>query len=579
MGEDCITIEEIAQFYSEGTLLDKLAEHRTNEAILVPLLEEAHNRSLIDIKPLVLSIKSNKEIGHTFFVFRRMMTKVLVRLSLEPRDAVELFFKLHIGAGNDMAADQIFDDFLLYCKNDPDSLDALLKIAKQNPKEYSRFIPTIVLVGSEQNWSFCFDEISHIHADGQDEMRIAAVLSLGNLNWARHPDSFESGINLFIKYGEEDDDAYLSNWLISLFRAMDNGLPLDDSLKSMAIKVLEKGSDRVTDVAAWSLNAYMSNMDTSIQEAIISILPRVNPDNKGTLSKIDVAINRLLEAGLSMKAILLIEDIIKTSRAPLDGDSFSCTIQFLLDNIGALNKLITRWLMSGNRLLCLSLSEFIMQTSHENLVFRIDIEEVEEPKDKALVFIARKAIGFLFMHPVQVGHIVFSCIENSDSQDTIDDLASLMFDLLYINYPGVITKVLDSMEQSILLSVMRALPKIKKLADVHRKALASTIEKKALQPYESHLSLYRKKERAMQREVAKGIKQHSVILSNIKSNTLLFGRGAILYSGDKSSGEERLDMLLQTLSTSIEFPQMAIYDPVTLAYVLRVLKNERFKEK
>ena len=194
-----------------------------------------------------------------------------------------------------------------------------------------------------------------------------------------------------------------------------------------------------------------------------------------------------------------------------------------------------------------------------------------------MVFIARKAIGYLFMQQISATSILVSLMRHTTDDKTISVLASLLFDPLLLNYTGKAREYV--LQQSVIESgmVKEALENVLKAIDEYLDDLRSVGNLAALYPSEAQREAYHRHFSGLMAESFKAAEAQSVFLHLVSKSVLLYGRKSINYVYGADGTSHRMETPLQRHGTTMEFPWMENLDPFGLDYMLRIFKTERVR--
>ncbi|TOO76452.1 hypothetical protein CGH28_24755, partial [Vibrio parahaemolyticus] len=145
---------------------------------------------------------------------------------------------------------------------------------------------------------------------------------------------------------------------------------------------------------------------------------------------VDHALTALLNRERSAEVIGLLEQkLIVSSDANFEITSFHDISRAIWESKYIDHEqLFTRWFYSGNHCLCQAASDIIFE--HENSPSQVS--KIEETKD--YFYIARKAVGWLFLKPKLATFYVLSVLENCDDSDFYK-ISELLFYPLLMNTP------------------------------------------------------------------------------------------------------------------------------------------------
>jgi hypothetical protein len=79
----------------------------------------------------------------------------------------------------------------------------------------------------------------------------------------------------------------------------------------------------------------------------------------------------------------------------------------------------------------------IIGIDHSNdLPLEIDPVELKPADGAHIIFVARKAIGYLFLQPISAATVLISLMRNTTDDEVLTELGALLFDPLLLNFTG-----------------------------------------------------------------------------------------------------------------------------------------------
>lgn len=241
-----------------------------------------------------------------------------------------------------------------------------------------------------------------------------------------------------------------------------------------------------------------------------------------------------------------------------------------------LDRLMTRWFLRGDRVLCGSVAEAVNHIHGEGLLLQVDPSEAKPDDPALLVFLARKAIGYFFpKRPITAASVVVSLVQLTTDTMALKHLAHLILDPLLMNHPGKVKDYISQQTETLTGSAKETLNAALSALDKYLDDLRSMPEIRELQPPQSQREAYQRRfSRTMYEAVRKAEKDHA-LLSLFKRIHLLYGKRAVYHAHTPRDQLERLEVPLRSCETRIEVPRMMSIDPFGLEHMLRVFRAER----
>ena len=169
-------------------------------------------------------------------------------------------------------------------------------------------------------------------------------------------------------------------------------------------------------------------------DVLLGHLKHVKPTNKGTLGNSDYGVATLLKEAPAEKALRFLAESLTLHRGTLKIEYFDSAANKILTNKALLNRVTTRWFLNGAHALCKSLCGIVGMSYEDTLPIDIETTELTTKDCKHITFIARKAIGYLFVKPVTATSILISLMRLAPDDETLECLGKLLLDSLLTPY-------------------------------------------------------------------------------------------------------------------------------------------------
>jgi hypothetical protein len=573
--------EDLLIAYENGLLLQTIHEkaigHWDEIETLVDELVKTHNNQEINLISTFQALKNEPNTGPDFFLMRDVFEKALPKLNAEVTEVMNCVISLTAEAGNDMAAGTILPAFIEFCVADPDRPKEALSLFTKNVDQYKSLLPQIVVAGARLDAeSYITETINFAHGQNIDLRRIA-IFSLGLIECPKEDKHLSELVLSCLQASliEETDDQLLGRLIRSefnLFRTYQ--FPIERLVDNID-QALSQGGDYALHTGAEIFSHDGQKIPGLLLDCILSHLVRVKPVNKGTLNRIDFGLAQLLQGENRGKAIKFLETILLANPETLSLKPFeSVTHELFKNQDNLLNLLMTRWFMKGDRVLCEGINSVLEHAIEHDLILRIEQSELDSNDPLCFLFVARKSIGYLFSAPVTAASIIISLVENAPSQEVINNLTTLLFDPLVMNYPG---KVIDYLKEigDVPEKVTVGIKAVLKYYDDYIKNISAARKIPELRPSQSHRDAYNRHFSQLMADQMRKAEEESKLLSLFSKSVLLYGRTSIDYIFDPDGKSRRIEIPLQSHSTEMEFPRLGIIDPFGLDYMLRVFRIER----
>ncbi len=232
---------------------------------------------------------------------------------------------------------------------------------------------------------------------------------------------------------------------------------------------------------------------------------------------------------------------------------------------------MTRWLASGDRILCEAAADAVQNIAQADITIAADPAQLDFQDEASIVFIARKAAGYLFFSPVAAASFLISLMRGG----TVDSIKQLLLDPLLLNYTGSVRELLQQRTESETGDVLEALQDCLQRIDAYLAALGTASGIKELRMSEEQQTIFN---RSLSQRMSKSFEQARAelpLLSLVKRPVVLYGRGSVQHVARQDGSTHRADIMFKTLGSEFTFPRMMHIDELGLHVLLRILRAEQ----
>lgn len=573
--------KEVLAAYKEGDFLqvvyDKLLSASGESSDLAAELVRLHNDGDIDVIAGFRSLQNQPSSGFDFFLTRHIFEKALPHLAAPIEPVMDCVLHLVNEAGQDMAAGRLFAPFIDFCAAEPSRpKESLERIETSIDQLVDLLVPTIV-AGARIDAELYLNEAIRLTGHENIEIRRRAIFSLGRIRIAQGSNLCELALTCIeLSLSRETDDQLLGNLIgtaFSLYQCKESQLErIIDSIKL----ALSPGGDYGLHAASELFGFHFDELPEPLLDVLLDHLRRAKPQNKGTIDNIDYGLVKLLDREHPTKGIQFLESLLLANPNELSLDAFDSATRKLIDNPhDQLNRLLTRWFLRGDRVLCEGIHAIVNHAHDHSLLLSVDPSELDSSDPLRIIFLARKAIGYLFFMPVTAASIIISLIQQTTEHETIQKLSDLLFDPLLINYPGKVNEYLIEQKVRESEKVRSAAEAVLKASEDYFDMLKSTGVIQELHPSQAQRDVYRGHFSRLMSESMKEAEKESVFFSLISKSVLLYGRTSIGYVDGPDGESNRMEIPLSSHGTEMEFARREIIDHVGLDYMLRIFRAEQ----
>ena len=536
-----------------------------------------HNDGHINVVAEFAKLDNTPGSGPDFFMIRRVFEKTLLHIDAPMRDVMHCVLHLYLGAGQDMAAGTVFNSYIAYCEKDLARPLEAMQIIEGEHDQFADILPSTVAAGSRIDNQHYLAEVLRLSRHSAKVLRRRAVFSLSRIAWPKGAKVPEEALAGLEKSASEEDDEILASVIKSGFTFYQQDKTTEARVTALIDKALSKGDECALHAGAEIFGFETKEIPAPLLDVILGHLKQVKPANKGTINNIDYGITSLLKEAAVKKALRFLEGLLPPHMGTLTIKVFDSAADKILTNKTLLNRVTTRWLLNGAPALCESVQNIVETLRNDTLSIDIDTSELMTKDFNHIVFVARKAIGYLFMKPVTAKSILISLMRLAPDDEIRRCLGKLLFDPLLINYPGSAREYVEAQARRETGKVKAMLDKALAELTAYLETLSAVPVLAALHPGQTHREAYRRYAGELFEASMKEAEKDSVFLHLASKSTLLYGRKSINYIHGIGGPPRRMEMPMKSYSVEIESPRMEHLDEHGLEYMRRVFRAERWR--
>ena len=574
--------DELIQAHRDGRFLDTVCElslrlPEQEKKDLTDALVDLHNTSTIDVVTAFSALRHASE-HPDFFLTRHILEGVLPELNADVLSVMKCVIRLTNEAGQDLASHTLIGPYSEFCTKIPSRSHEALRAIQEDPDGLMDLLSPTLVAGARHNVVLHVQKAIEFSKHSDLEVRKRAIFSLGRMQYQTK----KVLTNMAMKFiaetvALEDDDHLLGNAVKSAFDVYSQNPSDVDRVASVFSDALEKGSEITLNAASDIFGFYTDDISPALLNILLKHLVDVQPEHKGTLDNIDFGLEKLLTTESTQDAAVAFLEQLLTNGG-IEIEVFDSATRLLLKNAnGLLNRLMTRWFLGGEPALCRAIEQIIRLGHDEKPILAVAPKELANADSIRLIFLARKAIGYLFFHPVTATSILLSLLTFAEDEQIRSAITQLIFDPLLLNYPGQLMNYLkeqcDTDNASVKAASQQAIQEYEKYLEDMRGVGRIQEHRPPVTHHEVFIRHYSRQMQQSMREAEK----HAVFTQIAKKSVLLYGTKSINYIGEPYARNRRMERPLQKHSFSTEIPRLHNIDPFSLDYMLRTFRHERIR--
>jgi hypothetical protein len=546
----------------------------TNEIFFEALIE-IHDEKKINIIKLFKSLHSNLGNNINFFLMRGIFEELLPQLDEPVLDVMECVLHLIKEAKKDLSP---LTSFQKFCSVNSYRTNEALRLIDISGNKFADFLFPTLIAGSYLGIESCFSKIFSAIDHEDIEVRRIAAYSIGQLHYPEKSNLINTAfLSLESVIRKEVDENLLGNILRSTIELY----KLDDSMVDRVIDLIDKIMESKTEfplqIAANTISQNCIKIPGILLDTFLKHFLQAQITSENLICNLDYAISVILKDIDQAKGIDFLEKILIFNSSQLSLSLLNSTIQEIFNDKALFSLILLKWFLEGNVILCEGVSSIIDLVGNNEVLISIQASKLELDDSNQLLFIARKAIGYLFIHPIAAASIICCLIKEASDDITVQELSSLLFDPLLINYSGELSdylkKHLDSENSQIKLAAQSSLKEL----DEYFNVLESTGDIPELYPSQSQREAERRRTYRMMSILMNKAEKKSVFLSILPKSVMLYGNKIIYYAHKQDGSSDRCETPLHKFSSKVEIPRLANIDPFGLDDMLHIFRFEKMK--
>jgi hypothetical protein len=558
---------------ADGTLLQTIADlndEQLPDDALAREIADAHNAGLIDAVATFRRLKNLS--GHDFWLTRHVFEKALPELTAPVLEVMTCCDALLKEGGNDGAAGMVLNEYANFLAKEPTRYEQALEEIEKTNNLHSLIVATLA-AGSRTDPAGALAHALKMAQKSDSIIRGSAIAALARLEGIS-PVPAEAKAMLERVASSESEDTVRASAIrtVSHFACIDSQ---HEAWTELAARLIASGGDHTLHAAAEALSD-ADKLPKIFRDTLLARLPNLNPENRGTVATLDLALYGLVKNDPSAVVDFLQVMLVK-HHATLSMGTFTHTASALRQNLSLVGTLLTRWFLDGHRALCEAVCELVAGYHGNAPRLEVDLTLIDVSDPTRIVFLARKTIGYLFLYPATVASVVVSLMATASSA-TAKDVGQLFFETMLINYSGdaqdALRREADACEEPIKTLLTEPLRQLEAyLANLPEGPVLD-----ALQPSQAHREIQMRRQLGVIRAAADQAESQSALASIFKKSVMLYGRSSIHYIHGPGQERRRMQMPLQKHGVRMEVPRMSIVDPIGLERMRRTFRGERLKK-
>ncbi|TMM45757.1 hypothetical protein [Colwellia ponticola] len=553
-------------------VIELYLDERKTEKYLIEALHQLNSESLLNINELFKAIGSNNQ--HDFWIIFDVYRALLPNLEASVLDVMECILLLKDKGGENLGIGNLITGFTKFCEKDSERCKEAFTFSLHEKEKFIEFMSASLISGSLSDVEWSFEQLKTLIIMDSADVRKQAYFAISRIQFNLNIKAKTVISLLEKKANEETDDLAIS----SLFHALINLGEKDDTLwiriaKSLDLILKEPKSEvlyAVSNVAGFD-QKYVPN---SIKLKFISCLKNVTSKHVAALSNIGRLLRNLLNRNEYVSIEDLLECLINKGICVTEFGYFNS--ELFKGNKSYLNHLITKWFLSGSSNLCCAVHDLLNDVSIKDIEIKVDVEQINKLNETP-IFLARKAVGWLFTRPIIAASFILSIIDTVSTEKR-EELNQLLFEPLLISYSGELRRYLERIESNSSLAIKNSVQHVVKQLDDYFNGMEGVWGINEILCSQQNREQYWEHSQQLMEEAYEAA-QPSALSDLFTQQTILYGNSSAVYIHDGSNQLKRSEMKMTKHSYSTELPRLNTLDPESLDYMLRFFRMEAFKHE
>ena len=474
-------------------------------------------------------------------------------------------------AGNDGASNTPFVSFVRWCEKHPSKAREIILGAKDGQADCQRSC-VFALQGLND-----FGCLVDFLGDGRVEIRSIGFRALGRLKNMTTQDD-QTGIDACLSeiQSPSSDDAR-NTAIEAVYRIWDKEASKEKYRQDEVIKsILAQPTDEDL-VRLCAMLFYHKNASTGQTiSAVLSRSQNLSSSFETASHWIDHALTWKDDRWSFKEVVAFIEAMVPRFEEPAKSKQFHSFCEWVWEEPANASYLFARWLNSGDFSLCSFVAEMVSGGDKGAALPLLPQDLPQEAADQ--VFLARKCIGFLWLHEITAASILLSLVEHGHP-NAVPEIEGLLWEPLLLSYSSELRPYLEQQVSSASPTVAKVSQDLIARHKAYIEGLRNAEEIIELEPSNEARRTAAIKDHQRNTDIQKQARKMSVFASLVHNVTMLYGRKSFTMITGADGQQFPSISPLSEHSYSFEFPRLYVVDPVGFNALLTVCRVEQRKVK
>ncbi|WP_138923641.1 hypothetical protein [Sulfitobacter sp. BSw21498] len=566
---------ELAQTIIDGdadghlmsTILD--FEYKDRKRELGGFLAELHNLGQISLLSDA-NLEAIRKLEHNeFWMIFGVLSDAIEHVADDYLSVQQFAECLVERAGNDGASNTPFVSFVRWCEKHPSQARKIVIGAKDGREDCQR---SCVFALQGINDFGCLEDFLK---DSRAEIRSIGFRALGRLKDMTSQDD-KTAVDACLSEIQSPSSNDARNAAIeAVFRIWEKQprkakYRQDEVIKFLLVQPTDEDLVRLC-----AMLFYHKNSSTG--QTINAVLSRTQ-----SISSSFETASHWIESALTWKddrwsfkeVVAFMEAMVPHFEQPAKSKQFHSFCEWIWEEPANASYLFARWLNSGDFSLCSFLAEMV-SGGDKGAALSLHPQDLP-PKAVDQVFLARKCIGFLWLHEITAASILLSLVEHGHP-DAAPEIEGLLWEPLLLSYSSELRPYLEQQATHASPTVVRVTQDLIARHAAYIGGLEQAQDLSELEPSNEARRAAAIKDHQRNTDIHKQARKMSVFGDMFHTATMLYGRKSFsLVTGADGKKFPNITRLSEH-SYSFEFPRLSVVDPVGFNGLLVICRIEQRK--
>lgn len=557
-----------------GILFGKYSRAWGRDDKIIEALAKAHNDGVIDVLGILDVPDLKSAVGPVFFDGQTLYCSLIPKLKSDAHSMIKATYRLIEAGGNDGAAALPARALAEWCEGDPSRPSEIFELYEGGEYEAARFLTLTLRTGAAFDRKKFLKRCHEIGRNGTDADREAAIRALGQIRPLNTHEWQRLHLTLRAAAKSGDDGPIAAAISAASELIVDAGKEQKDKTDALLQELVVAATGPFgLHQCAWALDR-SKEFSADLVAEILEALVKVDLENKGTIEIVDVNLAKMIGLGMGAQVASFVTRFGAANPSDFQITSLDSVIRaFNKQSPKELDDLLVGWLLDGNSSLCHQLGDLLEKEELEGKRRDIDFA-MFSLSDADFGYLARKAVGYLFMQPVTSASIVFSLCRFAPESE-LREMEELLFNPLAINYLSVSERLVEPISKDKSDKARPVAKAVKARVDEYLRGLRDSGKIAELHPSERQRQAEFQRHSDEMAKVGKAVNDKSVFANLFTKVVVLYGNRSVSYHRIGKEEPRRIEAEMHPHGVSIEIPRVELIDPVGLQQQLLSFRTER----